>query len=53
MNRFYFRVMDKKNLRYFYCKTLPKNIITNKQFWVQKLNEPVQIIEITKSKKKI
>ena len=42
MLRYYFRILHKPSFRYFYYENLPKNIYKNPEFWIEKLDKPIE-----------
>ncbi len=51
MNRFYFRIVCKNTYKYFYYKTLPKNIMNDPNYWIEPLHKPIEIMQLTKNNK--
>ena len=48
MLKYYFRILHKPSLRYFYYEKLPKNIIYNDEYWIKKLNNPIEAHRLNK-----
>ena len=48
MHNLYFRIVCKNTYKYFYYRTLPKNILNDSNYWIEKLDKPIQLIQLTK-----
>lgn len=51
MLRYYFRILHKPSLRYFYYEKLPKNIMNNDEYWIKKLTNPIEAHRLNKNLK--
>jgi hypothetical protein len=45
--KYYFRILNRNNFKYYYYKKIPNGIYNNSKYLITKINEPINIYKLT------